>query len=145
MEEVHKPETAGNKTTPFYKKKKFIFALIVVTIAIGFLGYMGARQFATYYITVSEFVEQGDSLYDQQIRVAGHVVAESVNWDTENITLSFTLVDGEASLPVVYKGAVPDTFKPGNDVVVEGKSDQQGIFRADKLITKCPSKYEPSE
>ena len=145
MEDVHIQQKAGNEGTPWFKKKKFIFAGIVVAVAIGFLAYIGASQFATYYITVSEFVEEGDSLYGQHIRVAGHVDTESVSWDTENFTLSFTLVDGKASLPVIYQGAIPDTFRPGNDVVAEGKSDQQGVFHADNLITKCPSKYETSE
>ncbi len=106
---------------------------------------MGVNQFATYYVTVSESVAKGDSVYGEQIRVAGEVVAESVNWDTQNITLSFTLADGGATLPVTYQGVVPDTFKEGTELVVEGKSDQQGVFHATKLITKCPSKYEPLE
>ena len=127
------------------KRKKYIFAVIVVAVAIGVLAYIGTSQFAIYYVTVGEFIEDGESLYGQHIRVAGYVADESVSWDTDNFTLSFTLVDGEASLPVVYKGVVPDTFKTGNDVVVEGKSDQQGVFHADKLVTKCPSKYEPAE
>jgi len=76
--------------------------------------------------------------------VAGQIVPDSVNQDTENFTLSFTITDGETTLPVVYQGVVPDTFKAGTDIVVEGKSDRQGVFHASKLITKCPSKYEPS-
>ena len=73
------------------------------------------------------------------------ILPVSLDWDTDNFTLSFTLADGAASLPVVYKGVVPDTFKPGEDVVAEGKSDQQGVFHADKLITRCAGKYEPAE
>jgi cytochrome c-type biogenesis protein CcmE len=45
---------------------------------------------------------------------------------------------------VVYRGALPDAFKdqPGTEVVAEGRLDGQGIFLAQTLITKCPSKYE---
>ena len=50
-----------------------------------------------------------------------------------------------ASLPVFYSGAVPDTFKVGNQVVVEGEYTAAGIFEADAIIVKCGSKYEPAE
>ena len=101
MEDVHTPQETGNGATPWFKKRKFIFAGVVVVIAIGFLAYVGASQFATYYITVGEFVEEGDSLYDQRIRVAGNVVADSLDWDTDNFTLSFTLADGAAGHPIL--------------------------------------------
>ncbi len=118
---------------------------MVVVVALGFLAYMLVNQFSTYYLTVSEFWEKGDSVNGKQLRVGGQIVTESVHWDTESVTLSFTLADGEARLPVVYKGAVPDTFRADSDIIVEGKLEPQGVFGATKLITKCPSKYEPSE
>jgi cytochrome c-type biogenesis protein CcmE len=145
MENRQVPPPPGMGGTPLFKRKRFLFAGAVVVIAIGFLSYIGVSQFATYYVTVSEFTEQADSLADERVRVAGRVASDSVNWDVESFTLSFTLVDGQASMPVVYHGAVPDTFKADNDIVVEGKSDSQGVFRADKLVTKCPSKYEPAD
>lgn len=148
MEDSYKEERASNagpRKPHLLRRKKVLFAGVVVAVAIGFLAYMGFSQFATYYVTVSEFVEKGDSVYEKQIRVAGYVVPESVDRDTENLTLSFTLADEGASLPVVYKGVVPDTFRPDSDIVVDGKLDAQGVFQASKLITKCPSKYESTE
>jgi cytochrome c-type biogenesis protein CcmE len=60
--------------------------------------------------------------------------------------LHFRLRDrnGTASVPVVYKGSVPDLFKTGREVVVDGKL-RNGVFVAvpDTLVTKCPSKYSP--
>jgi cytochrome c-type biogenesis protein CcmE len=58
-------------------------------------------------------------------------------------SLHFSLVDNTRSLPVAYQGTVPDTFKPGNDVVVEGKLDSSHIFEAKSILTKCASKYVP--
>lgn len=144
MEDVDTREREGGGGTPLFKRKKVIFAGAIVVVAIGFLAYIATSQFATYYVTVSEYAEQADSLADERIRVAGHVLAESVDWDTESFTLSFTLVDGQASLPVVYSGVVPDTFKADSDIVVEGSGDPRGVFHADKLVTRCPSKYEPA-
>ena len=148
MEDSHMQQSAskaGPRRPHLLKRRKVLFAGVVVAVAIGFLVYMLVSQFTTYYLTVSEFVEKGDSLYGKQIRVAGQVVPESVDRDAENFTLSFTLADGEASLPVDYKGVVPDTFKAGSDLVLEGKCDAQGVFQATDLIAKCPSKYEPAE
>ena len=61
--------------------------------------------------------------------------------------MRFTILDmgdNGISLPVVYNGAVPDTFKVGNQVVVEGKYTT-GLFEAEAIIVKCGSKYIPEE
>jgi len=144
MKDTNTAQTSSSKNVPLLKRKRVIFAGAIVLLAMGFLIYMGLSQFATYYYTVSEFLAEGESISGKQVRVAGQVVPDSVKQDTENFTLSFTITDGETTLPVVYQGVVPDTFKAGTDIVVEGKSDRQGVFHASKLITKCPSKYEPS-
>ena len=53
-------------------------------------------------------------------------------------------VKGTALVPVVYRGTVPDLFRTGRDVVVDGRL-RNGVFVAvpDTLVTKCPSKYSP--
>ena len=55
-------------------------------------------------------------------------------------------VEGNTSVPVVYRGSVPDLFKVGREVRVEGRL-QSGVFVAkrDTLRTKCPSKYTPAK
>jgi cytochrome c-type biogenesis protein CcmE len=55
-------------------------------------------------------------------------------------------VKGTATVPVVYRGSVPDLFRPGRDIVVEGRL-QNGVFVAlpGSLVTKCPSKYAPKK
>jgi cytochrome c-type biogenesis protein CcmE len=66
--------------------------------------------------------------------------------DAHAAGLRFKLRDikGTRSIPVVYKGSVPDLFRSGRDVVVDGRL-QGGVFVAvpDTLVTKCPSKYQP--
>ena len=52
--------------------------------------------------------------------------------------------DGTATVPVVYRGSVPDLFRKGREVVVEGKL-VGGTFVANSLVTKCPSKYQPAK
>jgi cytochrome c-type biogenesis protein CcmE len=55
-------------------------------------------------------------------------------------------VKGTASVPVVYHGTVPDLFRTGRDVVVDGRL-RNGLFVAvpGSLMTKCPSKYAPAK
>jgi cytochrome c-type biogenesis protein CcmE len=63
------------------------------------------------------------------------------------LVLRFTLNDvigSDVSLPVVYRGAVPDTFKVGNGVIVEGTYTADGIFEATAILARCASKYLPA-
>jgi cytochrome c-type biogenesis protein CcmE len=82
-----------------------------------------------------------------KVSVAGRVL-RPVTGDAHGSGLHFRLRDvkGTATVPVVYKGSVPDLFKPGRDVVVEGRY-ARGVFTAipGTLVTKCPSKYVPKK
>ena len=123
-------------------KKKFLIGGLIVFLAIGYLAFTGFRGSATYYYTVSEFVTQGNSIDGRNVRINGQVVAGSVEQEVKSQTLRFTITEGAQNLPVVYHGVVPDAFKTGIEVVVEGHLDL-GIFQANSILTKCPSKYVP--
>ncbi len=127
------------------RKRKFLIGGLIVFLAIGYLGFMGFTASATYYYTVSELMEQGSSAYGGNVRVNGEVAPGSVEQKSGSFVLKFTIVDveGEESLPVVYQGVVPDTFKVGNAVVVEGQINPDGVFQAHTLMPKCPSRYLP--
>ena len=129
-------------------KKKFLIGGIIILIAIGSLGFMAFQGAATYYYTVSEVLGKGSAMYDQNIRVTGQVAPNSViRESTGGNILRFTLDDRDNDnvLAVTYKGAIPDAFKEGNDAVVEGKISSSGVFEAQQIIVKCPSKYEPQQ
>jgi cytochrome c-type biogenesis protein CcmE len=80
--------------------------------------------------------------HDGRVSVAGKVVGQPSGSARGADGLHFTLRDvrGTATVPVVYRGSVPDLFATGRDVSVEGTL-QEGVFVADTLVTKCPSKY----
>ncbi|MFC1873996.1 cytochrome c maturation protein CcmE [Chloroflexota bacterium] len=126
-------------------KKNFFISGIIILLAIGFLGFKGIQDGMTYYHEVNEILGLGNSVYDQNVRVTGIVVPGSLEQETGGTTLRFTIIDneGEESLPVVYQGVVPDTFKVGNEVVVEGSLSSGGTFQAHTLMPKCASKYVP--
>lgn len=124
------------------KRRKFIIAAIIVVLALGYLGYKGFMASATYYYRVSEFVGQESTFADKSVRVSGTVADGTI--EKQGSTLRFTITEGQKSLPVVYKGVVPDSFKAGGEAVVEGKLNSAGTFEATTLLAKCPSKYEPA-
>ena len=127
------------------KKKRFLSGGVIVFLAIGFLGFMGFMGAATYYYEVGDLLGQGSSIYGENVRVNGQVAPGSVEQEAQGTILRFTIIDieGEDSLPVVYQGVVPDTFKVGNEVVAEGHLNSDGIFQAYTLMPKCPSRYVP--
>ena len=98
----------------------------------------------TYYYEVGELLDEATSVTGQTVRASGNVADDVVK---DGLELRFTILDmsdSETSLPVVYSGAVPDTFKVGNQVVVEGKYTG-GVFEAEAIIVKCGSKFIPEE
>ena len=123
------------------RKKKFLIGGFIVIVAIGYLGFTAFQSSATYYYTVSELMDKGSLIYEENVRVNGDVAAGSV--EKEGLVLVFDVVEGGSSLPVFYQGVVPDTFKDGSEVVIEGSLDASGTFQAHTIMTKCPSKYEP--
>jgi cytochrome c-type biogenesis protein CcmE len=77
-----------------------------------------------------------------EVGLVGIVVSE----EQGESTLRFTLrdIEGEATVPVVYTGSVPDLFKVGREVYVKGElSGDTFVATEDSLVTKCPSKYAP--
>ncbi len=129
-----------------FKKKKFVIGGIIIVIALVFLGYMGFMSGASFYYEVSELLDLDSSVYGQSLRVNGEV-APGIEQEAGGLVLRFTLndaIDGDVSLPVVYRGAVPDTFKVGNGVIVEGTYTADGIFEATAILARCASKYLPA-
>lgn len=127
------------------KKKKKIKPVIVscvIFLVIGYLIYAGLRDTMTYYLTVSEVLASTTEVGNEPIRVVGVVSPSSVQWDPKDLKLSFTLKEKDSSIEVDYQGVVPDSFKPGIEVVLEGIYSGNGQFKATTIMPKCASKYE---
>jgi len=114
----------------------------VVVGVVVYLFVTGMRDTMVYYFTVGEVLAKEGKI-GKGARVNGHVVPGTIHKDVMNLRLEFGITDGKQTLPVVYRGITPDTFKEGAEVVVEGKYDQAGkTFQAHTLLAKCPTKYE---
>ena len=123
-------------------KYKPIIISAVIVLVIGYLIYTGLRDTMVFYLTVSEVMAKTpEDLTDTQ-KVGGMVTAGSVQWDPKTLKLSFKLEDQQAGLIINYSGVVPDSFKPGTEVIVEGTYKGDGKFKATTIMPKCASKYE---
>jgi cytochrome c-type biogenesis protein CcmE len=128
------------------KKTRFLILGGGILLSVAFLVVVGTGLPGgmVYYLTVSEFL-QSPERHDDGFRINGTVAEGSVSRPGGGGELRFTLTDGENGLPVHYRGAVPDAFTEGGDVVVEGRLGPSGTFEAHTLIAKCPSKYEAAD
>jgi cytochrome c-type biogenesis protein CcmE len=122
------------------RQTKFLIGGIIIALTVGYLIFNAASGSAAYYMTVSELEDQGPST--RNVRVAGKVVGESIVWEPRDLQLAFNVLDDSGQLPVVYKGARPDMFRDGAEVVLEGRYTAEGVFEARTMLLKCPSKYE---
>ena len=125
----------GNQT-------KFIVggAIIVAVVAYLIASSLGGSQ--TYYMTVGELKGKGAAAVGQKVRVAGIVSGDSIQVDDRNLNLRFEMADESGQLTVAYHGIRPDMLRDQAEAVVEGKLNGQGVFDANSLLLKCPSKYE---
>ncbi len=125
------------------KRSSRIIIISLVTLSIfGYLIYTGIRDTMTYYLTVSEVLAKPLKSSEEIVRVGGNVSADSVKWDPKDLRLYFIMSDESASLNVDYRGVIPDSFKPGREVIIDGIYRGDGKFIATKIMPKCASKYE---
>ncbi len=121
--------------------KKLTIGVAIIIVVVAYLFWSGMKDSSEYFQTVSEFFNQPEELIGKGTRVNGELVPGSMNFDAQNIILTFKLTDGEKELSVRYNGVAPDAFSEAVSIVVEGKYED-GLFNATNIMTKCPSKYE---
>lgn len=126
-------------------KVKFLIGSSIIVVILIALAATGFQESKTYYLHVDEVYEKGSDIYGMQLKVLGKVVEGSVKRDSRPVT--FTIELNDKTLPVQYVGdaPIPDTFKDGSEVVVEGKMKRNGVFESDFIQAKCASKYEATD
>jgi cytochrome c-type biogenesis protein CcmE len=122
-------------------KLKLAVAGIVFASAIGFLAFAGAQKGWVYTMGVDQYLQSPDQ-QKQRVRLCGTVAPDNIEVQKALLTAKFSLKGEHELIPVAYKGVVPDMFKAGCEVVIEGKRDPAGTFQADLMMTKCASKYD---
>ena len=122
--------------------KKFSIVIIVFSLLlITWLG-MGVGDNELPYVTIDELSEDYSNKPGKRFRIGGIVYQGSVIVDEKDPLLTnFILEQEKKFMKVSYHQILPDMFKDGSEVIVEGIFDGE-VFFADNLMTKCASKYE---
>jgi len=126
----------------FSKRVTIFFVFAAVIVIIGYLIMSGFNDTTVaYYQKVDELKTLGVSAEGKSFRVSGKVIDGSVVRAADGLSMTFTIDELGNTMPVIYHGIIPDTFKEGAGVLLEGKY-ANGRFEATNIMTKCASKYE---
>jgi cytochrome c-type biogenesis protein CcmE len=128
------------------KHQRLILVVLAVAALLGavLLAMWGLQDRAAYFITPSD-IAAGKAAPDKAMRLGGMVVKGSLMRDPDGLTVRFTVSDGKAETPVVFRGITPDLFKEGNGVVAEGRLQSSGLFVADNILAKHDERYMPPQ
>jgi cytochrome c-type biogenesis protein CcmE len=141
---------------PKNQRLVLVSAALVAVLAAVLLAMWGLKDRASYFFTPTD-IAAGKAVNGQTIRLGGMVQRGSVKHRADGLTIRFTITDGKASLPVEYRGIVPDLFREGSGVVAEGRLTHFGIsyppeknaignmFFADTILAKHDERYMPPE
>lgn len=125
------------------KNKKIIAGLVLAATALLLLMFTSMPSAGSKEITISELVKNSSKFDGEYVMTQGLLKKDSIQWDADKIELQFEIYDEDnVSIPVFHKGIKPDNFSDDVIVIVEGMVNDKGVFEAEKVQTKCPSKYE---
>ena len=148
-------------------KPKFLIGGLLILAAVIYLIVSSTQANAEYFMTVEEVKAQEAEIVGKSLRISGAVLGDTINYDPDTLTITFTVanVTGDNNeieaqgglakvlhdavrnedtprLDVVYNGPMPDLLKNEAQAIMTGHLESDGIFYADELLLKCPTKYE---
>jgi cytochrome c-type biogenesis protein CcmE len=148
-------------------RAKFIVGGLLIVAAVIYLIASSTKASAQYFLTIEELNNKKSQMLDRDIRLSGAVLGDSINYDPQTLTLKFVVAnipgdnkDIEAQgglaqvlhdavidpnrprMEVIYVGPKPDLLRDEAQAIMTGKLGQDGIFYAEELLLKCPTKYE---
>ncbi|HEC22654.1 MAG TPA: cytochrome c maturation protein CcmE [Chloroflexi bacterium] len=147
-------------------RAKFIIGGLILLAAVAYLIVSNLLSSQQYFITVDELVSRKDELVGRNIRISGAVIGDTIEYDGQ--TLSFTIahvpvsaadIEDEGGLAevlhqavsdpnasrvtvVLYNEPMPDLLQNEAQAIVTGTLGEDGVFYADELLLKCPTRYE---
>ena len=128
------------------RQKRFMFiavAVAAVGVAVGLVLY-ALRGNVNLYFTPTQ-VYNNEVPSGRSFRIGGLVEEGSVKRENDGLTVNFVITDTHKSIPVVYKGILPDLFKEGKGVVAQGKVNANGMMVAEEVLAKHDENYMPPE
>jgi cytochrome c-type biogenesis protein CcmE len=129
------------------KRHKRIVFILCSLAALGLATWLvlGAfRNNLVFFFSPTQ-VSAKEAPVGRTFRIGGLVEQGSLKRDTDGLTIRFSVTDTANTLPVVYKGILPDLFKEGRGCVAQGKVGPDGVFYADQIMAKHDENYMPPE
>lgn len=124
------------------KHQRLVLVLLAIAALMGavLLAMWGLADRAAYFRTPQD-VAAGRAEVGQPIRLGGMVRQGSISKRPDGVSIRFVVTDGPASVPVRFRGIVPDLFKENSGVVAEGRLGRDGVFVADTILAKHDERY----
>ena len=148
-------------------RTKFLIGGSLIVAAVVYLIVSSTQASAQYYLTIDELITKGEEVSDRDIKIAGAVDGDTIEYDSKSLTLNFTIVNvpgdldeiekagglaevlhtavsdpNAARLDVEYIGPMPDLLRHEAQAIITGRIGSDGVFYADELLLKCPTRYE---
>lgn len=139
------PVPNGGRAAKRRRRLWMLLGLGAIGVAILLLVAGGLRENVVFFLTPTELEAKGGDAYGAAVRLGGQVKPETVEWDPETRHLAFILTDGEQEVTVHSTGAPPAMFRDGMGVVVEGRLEEDGVFRSTNVMVKHSNEYRPPE
>jgi cytochrome c-type biogenesis protein CcmE len=126
-------------------KRLALIAGGVASVALAAALVLNAFQSNLVFFFTPSQIAAGEAPKDRAFRIGGMVTAGSLKRQPDGLTVHFTVTDTAKSVPVVYRGILPDLFREGKGVVAQGRLNADGVFRADEVLAKHDENYMPPE
>ena len=121
-----------------------IFLFVVASATTALLILVSGENMNMFYPPID--VASGKVPADRQIRAGGMVLENSVDRQPDSLAVRFVLTDYQGSFfEVSYVGILPDLFREGQGILVEGKLDAAGTFQAERVLAKHDENSMPPE
>lgn len=148
-------------------QRKFIVGGVLILAAIVYLIVSSSQANAQYFLTVDELNSKADQMTGREIRISGAVIGDSIQFDSTTLDLTFEVVhipgdnaeieklgglaevlhqavknEDLGRLKVIYNGPKPDLLKNEAQAIMTGILREDGVFVANELLLKCPTRYD---
>lgn len=149
------------------KLNKFVIGGLLILGAVVLLIWNATTSTQEFFLTVDELNAKGVEIVDKNVRVSGAVIGDTIQYDPATLTLTFevahvpadqadledegglaealhqAVIDPSRSrMTIVYVGVKPDLLRHEAQAIVTGQLGADGLFHAEELLLKCPTRYE---
>ncbi len=127
-----------------YKRIVFILAGLGSLMIAAALVLNAFKNNLVFFFSPTQ-VAAKEAPIGRTFRIGGLVEKESLKRENDGLTVRFTVTDTAKSIPIVYKGILPDLFKEGRGCVAQGHIGSDGVFYAEQVLAKHDENYMPPE